>query len=107
MEILLGPVGLQERRSEGFFRLMGEFLPGPREICIVRKSAIPLLFSPQSKCGKSTFYAQAQTESKYCNVNQSRDHDDHRRRRKAWDRGFSVKGEGNSFILLLSYDPTY
>ncbi|KAJ5656226.1 hypothetical protein N7507_008176 [Penicillium longicatenatum] len=84
---------------ERLHKTYGDFIrTGPREICIVRKSAIPLLFSPQSKCGKSTFYAQAQTESKYCNVNQSRDHDDHRRRRKAWDRGFSVKA-------LAIYEP--
>ncbi|KAL4968677.1 cytochrome P450 [Aspergillus stella-maris] len=77
----------------------GDFIrTGPREVCIVRKSAVPLLLSPQSKCGKSTFYAQAQTESKYCNVHHTRDFGDHRRRRKAWDRGFSIKA-------LASYEP--
>ncbi|BCS28549.1 cytochrome P450 [Aspergillus puulaauensis] len=77
----------------------GDFIrTGPREICIVRKSAVPLLLSPQSKCGKSTFYAQAQTESKYCSVHHTRDSDDHRRRRKAWDRGFSIKA-------LSGYEP--
>ncbi|KAL4919422.1 cytochrome P450 [Aspergillus aurantiobrunneus] len=74
------------------------FRTGPREICIVRKSAVPLLLSAQSKCGKSTFYAQAQTESKYCSVHHTRDFDDHRRRRKAWDRGFSIKA-------LATYEP--
>ncbi|KAL4910296.1 hypothetical protein BDW74DRAFT_186367 [Aspergillus multicolor] len=77
----------------------GDFIrTGPREICIIRASAVPLLLSPQSKCGKSTFYAQAQTESKYCNVHHTRDFDDHRRRRKAWDRGFTVKA-------LATYEP--
>ncbi|OJJ07200.1 hypothetical protein ASPVEDRAFT_88453 [Aspergillus versicolor CBS 583.65] len=77
----------------------GDFIrTGPREICIVRKSAVPLLLSPQSKCGKSTFYAQAQAESKYCSVHHTRDFDDHRRRRKAWDRGFSIKA-------LAGYEP--
>ncbi|KAL4764898.1 cytochrome P450 [Aspergillus foveolatus] len=75
------------------------FRTGPREICIVRRSAVPLLLSPQSKCGKSTFYAQAQTEAKYCNVHQTRDFEDHRRRRKAWDRGLSVKA-------LATYEPS-
>ncbi|EAA58076.1 hypothetical protein AN6101.2 [Aspergillus nidulans FGSC A4] len=75
------------------------FRTGPREICIVRKSAVPLLLSPQSKCGKSTFYAQAQTEAEYCNVHQTRDFEDHRRRRKAWDRGLSVKA-------LATYEPS-
>ncbi|KAL4812321.1 cytochrome P450 [Aspergillus spinulosporus] len=75
------------------------FRTGPREIRIVRKSAVPLFLSPQSNCGKSTFYAQAQTEAKYCNVHQTRDPEDHHRQRKAWDRGFSVKA-------LLTYEPS-
>ncbi|KAL4791151.1 cytochrome P450 [Aspergillus venezuelensis] len=41
---------------------------------------------------------EAQTESKYCNVHHTRDFDDHRRRWKAWDRGFSIKA-------LASYEP--
>ncbi|KAJ5653878.1 hypothetical protein N7490_000881 [Penicillium lividum] len=77
----------------------GDFIrTGPREICIVRKSAVPLLFSAQSKCDKSTFYAQAQTKSKNCSVHHVRDHDEHRKRRKAWDRAFSIKA-------LATYEP--
>ncbi|KAJ5946808.1 hypothetical protein N7454_003647 [Penicillium verhagenii] len=77
----------------------GDFIrTGPREICIVRKSAVSLLYSAQTTCGKSTWYAQVNTESKYCSVQQTRDADDHRRRRKAWDRGFSIKA-------LASYEP--
>ncbi|CAG8305603.1 unnamed protein product [Penicillium olsonii] len=77
----------------------GDFIrTGPREICIVRKSAVPLIFGPQSKCRKSTYYAQASTEPKNCSVHHTRDIDDHRRRRKAWDRGFSIKA-------LATYEP--
>ncbi|KAL4801865.1 cytochrome P450 [Aspergillus unguis] len=74
------------------------FRTGPREICIVRKSAVPLLLSAQSTCKKSTFYAQTEIEPKNCNVHQTRDFEDHRRRRKAWDRGFNLKA-------LASYEP--
>ncbi|CAG8213831.1 unnamed protein product [Penicillium olsonii] len=77
----------------------GDFIrTGPREICIVRKSAVPLIFGPQSKCRKSTYYAQASTEPKNCSVHHTRDIDDHRRRRKAWDRGLSIKA-------LAIYEP--
>ncbi|KAJ5713157.1 uncharacterized protein N7483_010338 [Penicillium malachiteum] len=77
----------------------GDFIrTGPREICIIRKSAIPLLFSAQTKCRKSTFYAQAQIDAKYSSVHHSRDIEDHRRRRKAWDRGFSLKA-------IATYEP--
>ncbi|KAI9926158.1 hypothetical protein MW887_004621 [Aspergillus wentii] len=73
----------------------GDFIrTGPREICIVRKSAVPLLFGPQSDCLKSTYYAQASPDPKKCSVHHTRDFDDHRRRRKAWDRGFSIKALG-------------
>ena len=65
---------------------------GPREVCIVRKSAVPLIYGPQSRCLKSTYYAQASTNPKYCSVHHTRDFDDHRKRRKAWDRGFSMRG---------------
>ncbi|CAG8384457.1 unnamed protein product [Penicillium salamii] len=77
----------------------GDFIrTGPREICIVRKSAVPLIFGPNSKCRKSTYYAQASTESQNCSVHHTRDIDDHRKRRKAWDRGFSIKA-------LATYEP--
>ncbi|CAI7567750.1 unnamed protein product [Penicillium bialowiezense] len=77
----------------------GDFIrTGPREICIVRKSAVPLIFGPQSACRKSTYYAQASTEPKNCSVHHTRDIDDHRKRRKAWDRGFSIKA-------LATYEP--
>ncbi|OOF92465.1 hypothetical protein ASPCADRAFT_153077 [Aspergillus carbonarius ITEM 5010] len=77
----------------------GDFIrTGPRELCIVRKSAIPLVFGPQSKCRKSTFYAHASTNPKQCNIHHTRDFEDHRRRRKAWDRGFNVKS-------LAMYEP--
>ncbi|OJJ67356.1 hypothetical protein ASPBRDRAFT_200075 [Aspergillus brasiliensis CBS 101740] len=76
-------------------REYGDFIrTGPREVCIVRKSAIPLLFGPQSKCSKSTWYAHVSTNPKYCSVHHTRDHEDHRRRRKAWDRGFNIKALG-------------
>lgn len=74
---------------------------GPREICIVRKSAIPLIYGPQSRCLKTTWYAQVSPDSKKCSVHMTRDFDDHRKRRKAWDRGLSIKGM--SLILVAQH----
>ncbi|RFU30754.1 hypothetical protein B7463_g5576, partial [Scytalidium lignicola] len=77
----------------------GDFVrTGPREICIVRKSAIPLIYGPQSECLKSTWYSQVSSDCTQCSIHMTRDFDDHRRRRKAWDRGFAIKA-------LNTYEP--
>lgn len=65
---------------------------GPRELCIVRKSAIPAIYGSQSECLKSTWYGQVSKDCKKCSIHMTRDFDDHKRRRRAWDRGFSIKG---------------
>ncbi|KAI0110549.1 monooxygenase [Hypoxylon sp. NC0597] len=70
----------------------GDFIrTGPREICIVRKSAVAAIYGPNSKCGKSSWYTQIDFDSKKSSVVSTRDPDDHRRRRRAWDRGVSTK----------------
>lgn len=66
---------------------------GPREVAIVRKSAVPLLLGPTSECRKSTWYMQVDSDSSKCSIHMTRDFDDHKRRRKAWDRGFAIKGQ--------------
>ncbi|KAF7596101.1 hypothetical protein BBP40_003363 [Aspergillus hancockii] len=44
-----------------FMGTVADYPPaGPREICIVRKSAVSLIYGPQLKCLKSTWYNQAQ-----------------------------------------------
>ncbi|KAF7588967.1 hypothetical protein BBP40_004969 [Aspergillus hancockii] len=73
----------------------GDFVrTGPREISILRKSALPLIYGPQAECLKSTWYDQLHTDTSKICMNLSRDFDDHRRRRKAWDRAFSIKSLG-------------
>ena len=66
---------------------------GPRELCIVRKSAVPLIYGPQSECLKSSWYAQVSVDHRISSIHMTRDFEDHRRRKKAWDRGFSIKGK--------------
>ncbi|KAI2613387.1 putative benzoate 4-monooxygenase cytochrome P450 [Hypoxylon sp. NC1633] len=77
----------------------GDFIrTGPRELCIVRKSAIQTIYGPNSKCSKSTWYIQQDIEPELVSLQNVRSHDQHRRRRKAWDRGFAIKA-------LHSYEP--
>jgi hypothetical protein len=65
---------------------------GPREISILRKAAVPLIYGPQSQCVKGTWYSQVSYKSENAQLFFSRDVADHKRRKRAWDRGFSVKG---------------
>ncbi|KAF1830897.1 cytochrome P450 67 [Decorospora gaudefroyi] len=73
----------------------GDFVrTGPREISVLRKSAVPLLYGPNSECRKSTWYGQTGNDPKKCSIHMTRDFEDHRIRRRAWDRGFSIKALG-------------
>lgn len=67
-------------------------ISGPREISINRKEAVPLLYGPNSECLKSTWYGQTGNDPKKCSIHMTRDFNDHRLRRRAWDKGFSIKG---------------
>ncbi|KAL2004524.1 hypothetical protein VTN00DRAFT_3409 [Thermoascus crustaceus] len=86
----------------------GDFIrTGPREICIVRKSAIPLIYGPQSKCLKSSWYTQVSTDHTKCSIHMTRDFDDHRRRRKAWDRALAgyeprIKAKADLFVSKIN-----
>ncbi|KAF3026714.1 hypothetical protein E8E14_014727 [Neopestalotiopsis sp. 37M] len=80
----------------------GDFIrTGPRELAIVRSSAVPLIYGPQTKCRKATWYTQVDVDCTKNSINLTRDKDDYRRRRRAWDRGFSMKGK----LFLNTYAP--
>ncbi|KAH5581599.1 hypothetical protein HBI24_127250 [Parastagonospora nodorum] len=77
----------------------GDFVrTGPREISINRKEAVPLLYGPNSQCLKSTWYGQTGNDPQKCSIHMTRDFNGHRLRRRAWDKGFSIKA-------LSSYEP--
>jgi hypothetical protein len=65
---------------------------GPREISVLRKSAVPLLYGPKSECLKSTWYGQTGNDPKKTSIHMTRDVNLHRLRRRAWDKCFSIKG---------------
>ncbi|KAF2736158.1 cytochrome P450 [Polyplosphaeria fusca] len=70
---------------------------GPREVSILRKSALPLIYGPMTDCRKSSWYGQAGHDTSRASLHMERDRKSHRMRRRAWDRAFSTKA-------LLSYE---
>ncbi|KAL3476707.1 cytochrome P450 [Aspergillus californicus] len=84
---------------EDMHRQYGDFVrTGPREISINRPSAVQAISGSQSRCTKSTWYSHVSDDKTQISLNSTRDPDVHRRRRKAWDRGFSMKA-------LSTYEP--
>ncbi|KAF3020671.1 hypothetical protein E8E14_013057 [Neopestalotiopsis sp. 37M] len=77
----------------------GDFVrTGPREITVLRKSAVDLIYGPKSLCRKSTWYGQTGNDPLKSSLHMTRDYESHRLRRKAWDKSMSVKA-------LASYEP--
>ncbi|PLN80575.1 putative cytochrome P450 [Aspergillus taichungensis] len=78
----------------------GDFVrTGPREISINRPAAVIAINGAQSSCTKSPWYSHVSDDKTQISLNSTRDPDVHRRRRKAWDRGFSTKA-------LATYEPS-
>ncbi|KAI3289225.1 hypothetical protein DTO002I6_6967 [Penicillium roqueforti] len=70
----------------------GDFVrTGPREISINRPSAVVAVNGSHSPCTKAPWYSHVSDDSSKISLNSTRDPNIHRRRRKAWDRGFSMK----------------
>ncbi|KAL4746149.1 hypothetical protein BDW72DRAFT_207594 [Aspergillus terricola var. indicus] len=84
---------------EEMHRQYGDFVrTGPRELSINRPSAVHAFCGPQSPCTKPTWYSHVSDDKTKISLNSTRDPDVHRRRRRAWDRGFSMKA-------LATYEP--
>ncbi|KAL3462282.1 cytochrome P450 [Aspergillus heterothallicus] len=84
---------------EDMHRKYGDFVrTGPRELSINRPSAVQALGGPQSLCTKPTWYSHVSDDKTLISLNSTRNPDVHRRRRRAWDRGFSMKA-------LTTYEP--
>ncbi|KAI1481739.1 cytochrome P450 [Daldinia eschscholtzii] len=77
----------------------GDFIRvGPRHLCIVRKSAIPIIYGANTNCHKTTWYAASGADPKKTALNAGRDPAEHKRRHKPWDKALSIKS-------LQSYEP--
>ncbi|KAF2016965.1 cytochrome P450 [Aaosphaeria arxii CBS 175.79] len=84
------------KETEAMHAKYGDFVRvGPRQISIMRKSAVPLIFGPQSNCIKGTFYGNAGNDPTKISINMIRDEARYKLRRRAWDRGLSMKAIGN------------
>ncbi|KAJ5939682.1 cytochrome P450 [Penicillium verhagenii] len=88
---------------QAMHRKYGDFVrTGPREISINRASAVHAINGSQSSCTKAPWYSHVSDDNAQISLNSTRDPTVHRRRRKAWDRGFSVKGRQQAFIFSTS-----
>jgi hypothetical protein len=67
---------------------------GPREIAILRKSAVNIIYGSNSDCRKSTWYDQTGYDPEKVSVSMTRNPVKERLRRRAWDKGVSIKGRG-------------
>jgi hypothetical protein len=65
---------------------------GPRELSILDKAAVPVIYGANSNCRKSTWYGQSGNDKNKVSINMTRDPKQYRLRRRAWDKGFSIKG---------------
>lgn len=70
---------------------------GPREVTIFCADAIPLIHGPMSRCTKGPWYAFA-NHIGGASTQTTRNKDEHKRRRKAWDHAFNAKA-------LREYEP--
>ncbi|KAF2272859.1 cytochrome P450 67 [Westerdykella ornata] len=70
----------------------GDFVRvGPRDVSVMRKEALPLVYGPKTECRKATWYGQQGHNPKKLSLSMLRDKKLYRLRRRAWDRGLSMK----------------
>ncbi|KAH6637784.1 cytochrome P450 [Boeremia exigua] len=70
---------------------------GPREVTVFCAEAIPLVHGPMSRCRKGTWYNNASHIGK-ASTHTTRDKQEHKTRRKAWDHALNAKA-------LREYEP--
>ncbi|KAF2134736.1 cytochrome P450 [Dothidotthia symphoricarpi CBS 119687] len=70
----------------------GDFVrTGPREISVIRASAINLVYGPMSTCEKATWYDQNSGDADKVGIENIRSKEKHRLRRRAWDKGLGFR----------------
>ncbi|KAA8901371.1 cytochrome P450 67 [Sphaerosporella brunnea] len=86
------------KEVEQLHRKYGDFVrTGPREVSVIRASAVQTIYGAQSTCSRAPFYSQV-ADHPNCSLHASRDRVYHNLRRRAWDRGFST-------AMLKDYEP--
>ncbi|CAL5875163.1 uncharacterized protein PFLUO_LOCUS9467 [Penicillium psychrofluorescens] len=80
-------------KLEELHRKYGDFVrTGPRELSVIRPSAVQAIHGPQSQCTKSPWYSQFSDDETKTNLLGLRSPESHRLRRRAWDRGLGTRG---------------
>ncbi|KAH6619026.1 cytochrome P450 67 [Boeremia exigua] len=80
------------QKLEDLHRKYGTFVRiGPREISILDKDAIPLIYGSKSKCRKASWYSATGFDPDHVNIGAIRDPVKYKQRRRAWDRGLSTR----------------
>nr|WHS04497.1 cytochrome P450 monooxygenase [Phaeosphaeriaceae sp. CF-150626] len=73
----------------------GDFVrTGPRELSIIRASAIDLIYGPKSTCEKATWYDQNSGNADMVGIENVRSKKKHGIRRRAWDKGLGFRALG-------------
>lgn len=70
---------------------------GPRELAVFCADAVPLIHGPMSRCRKGPWYNNA-NHIAGASTHTTRDKQEHKQRRKAWDHAFNAKA-------LREYEP--
>ncbi|KAJ5815613.1 hypothetical protein N7474_007390 [Penicillium riverlandense] len=95
-------------KLEEMHRKYGDFVrTGPRELSVIRPSAVHAIHGPQSQCLKSPWYSQVSDDETKISLLSTRNPESHRLRRRAWDRGLGTRADHfwNLLKALLSYQP--
>lgn len=74
---------------------------GPRDLSILRASAVQPIYGLQSKCVKSNWYGEPTDKRK--SLQTTRSPEIHKRRRKTWDQAFSAKGAFSARPKLTTF----
>lgn len=86
------------KRLDKWHAAYGDYVRiGPNELSIVDPDAVEAVMGARSTCTKSAWYDMGDP---LVSLHQCRDRATHDKRRRVWDRGFSMKG--SSRLLLYS-----
>lgn len=81
------------RHVQGLHGKYGDFVrTGPRELSIVRASAVDLIYGPKSVCEKATWYDQNSGDPDMVGIENVRSKKKHGTRRRVWDKGLGFRG---------------
>lgn len=75
-------------------------LPAPNALSITDPAAVNAIHGQDSRCIKGSFYSIAEPQR---NLLMMRDHKEHARKRRDWDRAFNVKSLNNYDPMVWKY----